>query len=48
LAGITRADVILYLRWLADQPGGVPHRAWLFHAAHLIERDATIVWEEKK
>jgi hypothetical protein len=34
-----RDDVIEYLVWLADQPDGVKHRAWLFHAALLIRRD---------
>lgn len=42
--GISREDVRDYLRWLADQPDGVNHREWLFHAAHIIERDRTIVW----
>lgn len=39
MPGIGRQDVIDYLRWLADQPAGVDHRAWLFHAALLLRRD---------
>ena len=44
MTGIAREEVVQYLRWLADQPDGVRHRAWLFHAAHLIMRDATLVF----
>ena len=42
--GIGRSDVVAYLRWLADQPGGIEHRGWLFHAAHIIRRDAQTVF----
>ena len=40
MSGIDRQDVVTYLRWLADQPDGLKHRDWLFHAAHIINRDA--------
>lgn len=39
--GVNRADVIAYLRWLADQPDGVQHRQWLFHAALMLDRDVS-------
>jgi hypothetical protein len=39
-----REEVVAYLRYLADLPEGVRHRAWLFHAAHIITRDATTVY----
>lgn len=45
---ITRAEVEGYLVWLADQPDGVNHRAWLFHAALLIRRDASTVIVDKR
>ncbi len=38
-----RSEVISDLRWLADQPDGVTHRALLFRAALIIERDATLM-----
>ncbi len=48
MSGIGREDVIAYLRWLADHPDGVKHREWLFHAAHLIARDASTVFVPMK
>jgi hypothetical protein len=41
VSGIGRSDVIAYLRWLADQPGVIPHRQWLFHAALMLDRDVS-------
>lgn len=43
-----RAEVVGYLRALADRPEGIEHRAWLFHAAHLLNRDAEIVWIDRR
>lgn len=40
---MTRQDVAVYLQWLADQPDGVAHRAVLFRAALIINRDASVV-----
>jgi hypothetical protein len=34
-----RADVIAYLRWLADQPDGIKHRAMLYRAAYALTHD---------
>jgi hypothetical protein len=34
-----RAEVIAYLRWLADQPDGVKHRAMLYRAAYALTHD---------
>ena len=42
--GTDRADVVAYLRWLADQPSGTAHRQVLFRAALLISRDATTIF----
>lgn len=39
-----RADVIAYLRWLADQPDGVAHRDVLFRAALMLDRDNSTVF----
>lgn len=39
-----RAELIAYLRWLADQPDGVAHRDVLFRAALLLDRDSTAVF----
>jgi hypothetical protein len=41
---IGRREVIARLRWLADQPGFIVHREWLFHAAHLMNRDAETIF----
>lgn len=38
---MSRAELIAYLRWLADQPDGVAHRAILFRSALLLDRDVT-------
>jgi hypothetical protein len=46
--GITRQDVIDYLRELADSPDGVTHRAWLFHAALLLRRDVDTVFVSQR
>lgn len=39
-----KAEVIAGLRWLADQPGGIPHRALLFRAAWLLQRDESVTF----
>jgi hypothetical protein len=44
ITGYGRQEVVAYLRYLADRPEGVRHRAWLFHAAHLLTRDATVIF----
>jgi len=31
-----RAEVIAYLRWLADQPDGANHRQMLYRAAYAL------------
>lgn len=41
---IAPAEVTTYLRLLADTPEGIPHRTWLFHAAHLIDRGRATTW----
>jgi len=41
---IGRREVIARLRWLADQPGFIVHREWLFHAAQLLSRDAETIF----
>ena len=38
------AEIIAGLRWLADQPAGIPHRVLLFRAAWLIQRDESVVF----
>lgn len=43
-----KAEVIAGLRWLADQPGGVPHRALLFRAAWLLQRDEAVIFASDK
>lgn len=43
-ARISRDEVIAYLRWLADCPEGIEHRAWLFHAALIIARDRDTIF----
>lgn len=41
---MTREDVIAYLRWLADQQGGIPHRDVLFRAALMLARDHSTIF----
>ena len=43
-----RAETVAYLRWLADQPDGIPHRQVLFRAALLITRDHDTVFTSQQ
>ena len=43
-----RADIITYLRHLADTPDGVRHRAVLFAAALMLDRDVSITWVDNR
>jgi hypothetical protein len=40
-------DVADYLRWLADQPDGVRHRGWLYHAALIIRRNHETIFSAR-
>lgn len=44
MTAIGRQEVVTYLRRLADLPEGVKHRTWLFHAAHMLNRDVTTIF----
>jgi hypothetical protein len=41
---IGRTEVIAYLRRLADKPEGIVHRAWLFQAALMLDRDVNTIF----
>lgn len=43
MKGVSREDVVTYLRIMAETTA-IMDREWLFHAAHLIKRDAETVW----
>lgn len=43
-----RADVIAYLRALADHKDGIHHRQMLFRAALLLDRDVSVVFAPYK
>lgn len=43
-----RMEVIAHLRHMADTPCGLPYRAWLFDAALMLDRDATLIWVDKR
>lgn len=43
-----RADVIAYLRTLADSKDGVEHRQWLFRAALMLDRDVSVTFVDRR